>query len=102
MFCYCSRMASQDEAADSSVARMLTVVYRPVGSLVPDPRNARTHPRRQVEQIVASIRAFGFTNPVLTDPAGRLIAGHGRLLAAKEMGLTEVPVIELVGLSDAQ
>jgi len=75
--------------------RLLTVIYRPVGSVVPDPRNARTHPKRQVDQIVASIRTFGFTNPLLVDPAGGIIAGHGRLLAAKAMGLTEVPTIEL-------
>jgi DNA modification methylase len=80
----------------------LTVVYRPLAALRPDPRNARTHPKRQVSQIVASIRAFGFTNPILTDEAGLLIAGHGRLLAAKELGLAEVPVIVLAGLGDPQ
>lgn len=86
------------EAAD----RPLMVVYRPTDSLVPDPRNARTHPKKQVAQITASIRAFGFTNPILADPQGRLIAGHGRLLAARGLELAEVPVIELAGLSDAQ
>jgi DNA modification methylase len=55
-----------------------------------------------VEQITASIRAFGFTNPILVDPEGVLIAGHGRLLAAKSIGMAEVPTIELVGLTDAQ
>ena len=78
-------MASTPDTTDSPVVRPLTVVYRPIASLVPDPRNARTHPKRQVDQIVASIRAFGFTNPVLADPEGRLIAGHGRLLAARQM-----------------
>jgi len=80
----------------------LSVVYRSVGTLVPDPRNARTHPRRQVDLIVASIRAFGFTNPILIDPDGSVIAGHGRLLAAKAMSLSEVPTIALAGLSEAQ
>ncbi len=80
----------------------LTVVYRPVGALLPDPRNARTHSKRQIEQISASITEFGFTNPILTDPEGNIIAGHGRLLAAKALGLAEVPVIALVGLSEAQ
>lgn len=89
-------------APSESSGTSLSFEYRPVDSLVPDPRNARTHPRKQVAQIVASIRAFGFTNPILADPEGRIIAGHGRLLAAKEMGLAEVPVIELAGLSDAQ
>ena len=102
MFPYCSIMASAPVTTDSPVVRSLTVVYRPLSSLVSDPRNARTHPRRQIDQIAASIRAFGFTNPILADPEGRLIAGHGRLLAAKAMGLGEVPVIELARLSEAQ
>lgn len=83
-------------------ARPLIVTYRPVGTVLPDPRNARTHPKRQVDQIVASIREFGFTNPILIDPDGAVIAGHGRLLAAKAMALAEVPTIILEGLSDAQ
>ena len=95
-------MATEPMKAASSADRPLTVVYKPTDSLVPDPRNARTHPRRQIEQIVSSIRAFGFTNPVLADEQGNLIAGHGRLRAAKEMGLAEVPVIELSGLTEAQ
>ena len=82
--------------------RDLSVLYRPVADLTPDPRNARTHPKRQVEQLCASIRSFGFTNPILVDEAGMLIAGHGRLRAAKELGLATVPVIELLDLSGAQ
>jgi DNA modification methylase len=82
--------------------RPLAVTYRATASLKPDPRNARTHSARQVEQIVASIREFGFTNPILIDPEGSVIAGHGRLRAAKSMGLAEVPTIELVGLSEVQ
>src|SRR6266481_10094424 len=80
----------------------LAVIYRPLSDLVPDPRNARTHPKRQIEQIKASIAAFGFTNPILADPEGNIIAGHGRLQAARAMGLTEVPVITLTGLSEIQ
>ena len=80
----------------------LAVTYRPVGTLRPDPRNARTHPKQQVDQIVASIRQFGFVNPILTDPDGRIIAGHGRLMAAKAMGLAEVPTIQIPGLTEAQ
>lgn len=80
----------------------LAVVYRAANSLKPDPRNARTHPKRQVEQLVQSIREFGFTNPVLIDEADVLIAGHGRLRAAKNIGLAEIPTIRLEGLSDAQ
>jgi len=80
----------------------LTVTYRPLGDLIPDPRNARTHPKRQIDQIRASIETFGFTNPVLADPEGHIIAGHGRLQAARAMGLTELPVITLSGLSETQ
>ena len=88
--------------ADPAAARPLQIAYRAISELVPDPRNARTHPKRQIAQIAASIRSFGFTNPILADEQGQLIAGHGRLLAAKQIGLAEVPVIELTGLSDAQ
>src|SRR6202171_6278467 len=80
----------------------LAVTYRAVGDLIPDPRNARTHPKRQIDQLKASIEAFGFTNPILADPEGRIIAGHGRLQAARAMGLTEVPTITLSGLSEIQ
>lgn len=80
----------------------LAITYRQLGDLIPDPRNARTHPKRQIEQIRASIEAFGFTNPVLADPEGNIIAGHGRLQAARSMGLAELPVITLSGLSETQ
>jgi hypothetical protein len=70
--------------------------------VVPDPRNARTHSKKQVEQIAASIQEFGFSNPLLIDPQGIVIAGHGRLLAAKAIGMDEVPTIQLHGLSNAQ
>ena len=102
MFMYCTQMVTQPEEVAAATDRPLAVVYKPTASLIPDPRNARTHPKRQIEQIVASIAAFGFTNPILADPEGNLIAGHGRLRAAKEMGLAEVPVIELAGLTEPQ
>jgi DNA modification methylase len=86
----------------SGISHPLIVRYRPIAELVPDPQNARTHSKRQVEQIKASIAEFGFTNPILADAAGHIIAGHGRLLAAKAMGLDTVPVIDLEGLSDHQ
>jgi DNA modification methylase len=86
----------------STESSRLTVTYRLLGDLIPDPRNARTHPKRQIDQIKASIEAFGFTNPILADPEGRIIAGHGRLQAARAMGLTELPVITLSGLSETQ
>lgn len=82
--------------------RPLAVTYRATDSLIPDPRNARTHPKRQIDQIVASIRSFGFINPILIDPEDRIIAGHGRLRAAKALDLAEVPTVALAGLSDTQ
>ena len=85
-----------------AIRSRLAVTYRTVGDLIPDPRNARTHPKRQIDQLKASIDAFGFTNPILADPEGHIIAGHGRLQAARAMGLTEVPTIILSGLSDIQ
>src|SRR5258708_27428838 len=80
----------------------LAVTYRALTDLIPDPRNARTHPKRQIDQLRASIEAFGFTNPILADPEGHIIAGHGRLQAARAMGLAELPVITLSGLSEIQ
>src|SRR6202051_4236935 len=80
----------------------LAVIYRAVGDLIPDPRNARTHPKRQIDQLKSSIEAFGFANPILADAEGHIIAGHGRLQAARAMGLTEVPTITLSGLSETQ
>jgi len=71
-------------------------------TLIPYARNSRTHSEEQVAQIAASIREFGFTNPVLVDGDGGIIAGHGRVLAARKMGMAEVPVIELAHLTDAQ
>lgn len=89
-------------AEASLSAHELAVIYRPVAALKPDPRNARTHPKRQIVQLVRSIREFGFTNPILVDEADVLIAGHGRLRAAKDIGLEQVPTITLFGLTDAQ
>lgn len=73
-----------------------------VTDLVPYEQNARTHSTEQVEQIAASIREFGFTNPVLVDEQRRVIAGHGRVLAAMLLGMDAVPTLELAGLSEAQ
>jgi hypothetical protein len=79
-----------------------TVVYRPTNSIKPEPRNARTHSKKQVAEIAASIRQFGFANPLLIDVDGVLIAGHGRLLAAKSIGLDSAPTITLPHLNEAQ
>ena len=73
-----------------------------VADLIPYVNNARTHSDAQVAQIAASIREFGFTNPILTDGAGGVVAGHGRLLAARQLGMAEVPIIELAHLTPEQ
>jgi DNA modification methylase len=74
----------------------------PVTRLIPSPRNARTHSDAQIAEIAGSIRAFGFSNPVLVGEGGDTIAGHGRLAAARQLGITEVPVIVLIGLNEIQ
>lgn len=80
----------------------LKIEYLPVDELVPYAKNARKHSGAQIEQVVASIKEFGFTNPVLIDENNILIAGHGRTQAAKIAGLSEIPVIRLSGLSEPQ
>ena len=74
----------------------------PIESLIPYARNARTHSEEQVAQIAGSIREFGFTNPVLIDGDGGIIAGHGRVMGARKLGMEEVPCIRLAHLSEAQ
>lgn len=78
------------------------IKIRKVCELIPYARNARAHSEEQVAQIAASITEFGWTNPVLTDGANGLIAGHGRLLAAAKLGMDEVPTIELGHLTEKQ
>ena len=73
-----------------------------VERLVPYAGNARTHPEWQIAQIAASIAEFGFTNPILVGEDGVIIAGHGRLLAAQQLGLDEAPVIVLDHLTETQ
>ena len=73
-----------------------------IDRLIPYARNSRTHSDEQVAQVAASIREFGFTNPVLIDATGGIIAGHGRVMAARKLGMADVPCIRLAHLSDAQ
>ena len=80
----------------------LQVVTWPVEKLIPFARNARTHSEEQVAQIAASIAEFGWTSPILTGSDGIIIAGHARLLAARKLKMTEVPVIVLDHLSETQ
>jgi DNA modification methylase len=81
---------------------MLSIAYWPLDRLIPFARNARTHSPAQVAEIAGSIRAFGFTNPILVGEDCSVIAGHGRLAAARQLGLAEVPVIVLENLSELQ
>ncbi len=80
----------------------LKIVYRQVEDLIPYEKNSRTHSEEQIQKVVVSIKEFGWTNPILIDEEQGIIAGHGRLEAAKRLGMKEVPVIELTGLTEAQ
>jgi DNA modification methylase len=78
------------------------VERRSVDSLIPYARNARTHSPEQVAQLAASIREWGWTMPVLVDETSEIIAGHGRVLAARQLGITEIPVMVATGWTEAQ
>lgn len=82
--------------------RDFIISYQNPNDLTPYPRNARTHSKQHIHQIAESIKHFGWTNPVLVDGENMVIAGHGRVLAAKELGFTSVPTIAIENLSDAQ
>lgn len=81
---------------------MIQIERVSIATLIPYVRNSRTHSDAQVAQIAASIREFGFTNPVLLDEANGIIAGHGRVLAARKLGMQDVPAIRLAHLTEAQ
>ena len=83
-------------------AARVAVSYRPISELKPDSLNPRVHSPKQIRQIARSIEVFGFVVPILVKPSGKIIAGHGRVLAASELGLPEVPVMTARGWSEAQ
>jgi DNA modification methylase len=91
-----------DDSNFPSLRNQLVLRYQALASLKPDPANARTHDKRQVAQIARSITVFGFCNPILIDADGVIIAGHGRYLAAKKLGLRDVPTISLPHLNGDQ
>ncbi len=93
-------MIEQDGYDASSDEPRLQVEYWPLARLIPYARNARTHSEAQVAEIAGSIRAFGFSNPILVSETGDIIAGHGRLAAARKLGLTEAPVVVLRNLTE--
>lgn len=80
----------------------MKIIQHKTNDLIPYENNSRTHDETQIEQIVNSITEFGFTNPILIDENKNIIAGHGRLMAAKFMDMDKVPTIELNGLTDNQ
>jgi site-specific DNA-methyltransferase (adenine-specific) len=80
----------------------LKIEYRKVSDLLPYARNARTHSDAQVSQLAASIKEFGFNNPVAVDGDGMILCGHGRVMAAQKLGMTEIPTVCLSHLSDTQ
>nr|WP_074007556.1 ParB/Srx family N-terminal domain-containing protein [Yersinia aleksiciae] len=82
--------------------KKLEIVYKPLNSLIVYAKNARTHSVEQVDEITASIKQFGWTTPILIDERGEVIAGHGRLLAAEQLGIEQVPTITLSGLTEPE
>lgn len=80
----------------------MKIEHLAIDRLIPYARNSRTHSDEQVAQVAASIREFGFTNPVLIDGDGGIIAGHGRVMAARKLGMDKVPCIRLAHLTEAQ
>src|SRR5215208_1327989 len=95
-------MTAASKQIRSDASDRLRLEFWPLDRLIPSPRNARTHSEAQVAEIAGSIRAFGFTNPILVGEEGDVVAGHGRLAAARILGLTEVPVITLTDLTELQ
>ncbi|WGR73902.1 MULTISPECIES: ParB/Srx family N-terminal domain-containing protein [unclassified Bradyrhizobium] len=87
---------------DRHSLRDLTIIYQQTDKLTPRPTNARTHSKKQIEQIAQAIRRFGFTNPILIDQDNGVIAGHGRLAAAKRIGLSRVPTVRLADMTEAE
>ena len=80
----------------------MKITQKKVTELIPYVKNSRTHSDEQVAQIAASIKEFGWTNPILVDGSNGIIAGHGRLMAARKLGFKEVPTIELADLTETQ
>ena len=97
-------MAAQGIAGDRDGMRSsrISITYQPIESLKSDPGNARKHSKKQIRQIARSIETFRFNVPIVVDADLRVIAGHGRLLAARQLGLSEVPTISLEHLTPAQ
>lgn len=98
------QIKTQLQTSNNSILdkRQFQVVFAPIASIKPNPRNARTHAKKQVKQLASSILAFRYVSPIVVDEDNVIINGHGRYLAAQQLGLREVPVIRLTGLTQAQ
>jgi DNA modification methylase len=97
------RPIPDDDASRTNIGTIhIELQYRPIGNFVLNPRNPRQHSQKQVRQIADSIQEFGFIAPIVVDDRSEVIIGHGRVLAAKHLGMDEVPVIEVRHLSPAQ
>jgi hypothetical protein len=93
---------SQGEMMSAKQSKFPLIKTAQVADLIPYARNSRTHSDEQITQIAASIKEFGFLNPVIVDGENGIIAGHGRVMAAKKLGMTELPAVEASHLTDAQ
>ena len=96
------QLSSRSPEHSLKASLSLKIVYCRIDALKPDPANPRRHTKRQIRQIAQSIKAFGFNAPILIDRDGNIIAGHGRWLACRELGITEVPTLCLDHLTPAQ
>ncbi len=92
-------MKTLEDRVSKGASKIGQIVERPPGDLNPWPGNPRTHSDKQLDKLKASIQTFGFTVPVLVDEAGVILSGHGRVQAAKELGLEKIPTRVLAGLS---
>jgi len=95
-------MAYASNTATNAGLIEIQIQYRAVPDLLLDARNPRQHSQRQVNQLADSIREFGFVMPVVADDSGHVVIGHGRVLAAKKLGMPRIPVVEIKHLSQAQ
>ena len=93
---------AQSNAATNAGLIEIQIQYRAVADLLLDSRNPRQHSQRQVNQLADSIQEFGFVMPVVVDHKGQVVIGHGRVLAAKKLGMPRLPVVEIRHLSPAQ
>src|ERR1700735_17771 len=95
-------MSELTQHSEAPAGDALRIEYWPIDRLIPSARNARTHSAAQVAEIAGSIRSFGFANPILVGEDADVVAGHGRLAAARLLGLSQVPVIPLRNLGEIE